>query len=72
MSVWMEIRCSRQSSIFCPSTKGDNVGQMRLSGDNKIVVEKSLSILSKQVMARGWKKVKNEGWVCPHCLMEGE
>lgn len=72
--IWIEFRCSRRRNPkdylndLCWSD--ENFGPMGGAQDNLTDVKAVVAELSKQAQASGWKNIRGEGWVCPHCVSE--
>lgn len=70
MALWMEIRCEERGDgreqNRCWSD--DNNGPMDMSPDDNASILATMKSLREEATKLGWKRAKNDGWVCPGCI----
>lgn len=65
MSVWVELRCSRQTTGRCDSSHWGDAGV--LVSETQQSMRSAMRVLLARATERGWKKVDGR-LVCKHCL----
>lgn len=73
--IFIEIRCEDSSEDWaygehefmpkCYSHSNNGCGEFSDDTVSGVIIAKRY--MEKHARSSGWKKIKNHGWVCPHC-----
>lgn len=67
MSYWIEVRCGSQTAPGCYSATLHDTPMRRTRNASHAAVNYALERLSTEAVALGWKKTRDDGWLCPKC-----
>jgi hypothetical protein len=65
MSIWIELRCSKQKAPDCPSSR--NEGPMSMAADTQASIGQVLSVMRAAARRTGWSHDKRGRWTCKAC-----
>jgi hypothetical protein len=68
MPFWIEIRCAGRGSD-CWSHR--NAGPQKLCDDGREIILQTVAMIESDARRKGWRRTKQNGWLCPVCIQVG-